>query len=111
MNMKVLAAAVVGCALLQVATMTDGAEPGKARVDSWPQWRGPARTGIVNGATWPQSLDKRYLVRQWRVEIAEGYPGPIVSADRVFTVETKDRSDEIVRAFDRRTGKQVWSAK
>jgi outer membrane protein assembly factor BamB len=44
----------------------------------------------------------------WRKELGDGYPGPIVSADRVFTVETFDRKREIVRAFDRKTGQQVW---
>lgn len=63
------------------------------------------------GASWPSSLDERHLTRQWRVEIAEGYSGPIVSGNRVFTVATKDRRHEIVRAFDRHSGKQRWSTK
>jgi len=92
-----------------------GAAPGTpplkgAPPDSWPQWRGPSREGLIAGASWPQSLDERHLTRQWRVEIAEGYSGPIVSADRVFTVETKSRRQEIVRAFERDSGKEVWSS-
>jgi hypothetical protein len=51
------------------------------------------------------------LVRQWRIEIAEGYSGPTVSEGCVFTVETRDRRDEIVRAFARHSGKELWSAK
>ena len=77
----------------------------------WPQWRGPTRDGLVTGANWPSSLDERHLSRQWRVGIAEGYSGPIVSRGRVFTVETKSGRDEIVRAFERHTGKEVWSTK
>jgi len=65
----------------------------------------------VAGANWPRSLDDRHLTRQWRAQIAEGYSGPIVSRDRVFTVETKAGRDEVVRAFERHTGKELWSAK
>lgn len=60
--------------------------------------------------SWPRSLDQRHLTRQWRVDIAEGYSGPIVNAESVFTVETKGRRQEIVRAFERHSGKELWSA-
>lgn len=42
--------------------------------------------------------------------MGDGYPGPIVTADRVFAAETRDRKDEIVHAFDRATGKEIWKA-
>jgi outer membrane protein assembly factor BamB len=101
---------VLGYILFQGA-LAQAVAPNKAPLNTWPQWRGPARDGLVTGAVWPRSLDERHLTRLWRVEIAEGYSGPIISKDRVFTVETKDRSVEIVRAFDRRSGKQLWSSK
>ncbi len=79
----------------------------KADPGTWTQWRGPARDGLVAGDTaWPESLDSVEPV--WSKPIAEGYSGPIVSATHVFTVETKDKQFEIVRAFDRETGEQVW---
>ena len=31
-----------------------------------------------------------------------------MAGSKVFTVETKDKKSEIVRAFDRKTGKQIW---
>jgi len=74
--------------------------------DTWPQWRGVDRTGEVKGPAWPADLEG--VKEQWTVALAEGYPGPIVSKDKVFTVETKAKKDEIVRAFDRKTGKQLW---
>lgn len=40
--------------------------------------------------------------------LAEGYSSPVLSKNLVFTVETKDKQDEITRAFDRKTGKQLW---
>ena len=42
---------------------------------------------------------------KWRKKIAKGYPGPVLSDHLVFTVETKGKQ-EVVRAFDRKTGDQ-----
>src|SRR5947209_17340708 len=75
---------------------------------TWPQWRGPGRDCIVGGPAWPSTLQGAALKELWRVELAEGYPGPVVVGNRVFVAETKDRKDEITRALDRRTGKQLW---
>ncbi|MGL4549547.1 MAG: PQQ-binding-like beta-propeller repeat protein [Gemmataceae bacterium] len=73
---------------------------------SWPQWRGPTRDSLVTGGPWPAKLTG--LTQTWRAELGEGYPGPVVSADRVFVAETKGGKDEVVRCLDRKTGKQVW---
>ncbi|MFO0846761.1 MAG: PQQ-binding-like beta-propeller repeat protein [Gemmataceae bacterium] len=73
----------------------------------WPQWRGPTRDGLLRGPAWPDRLGD-HLELLWRVDLAEGYPGPVVAEDRVFVAETKAKSDEVVRCLDRRTGKQLW---
>ncbi len=78
---------------------------------TWPQWRGPTRDGHVSGATWPDSLKEADLVQLWRVDFEPSYSGPIVSADRVFTTETKDKAEEVVTALDRKTGKIIWQAR
>ena len=76
---------------------------------TWPQWRGPQRNGIVEAGTqWPDKLDSTHLVQIWRHEIGKGYPGPIVSSNRVFTVETLEKKREVVRALDRHTGEKIW---
>jgi outer membrane protein assembly factor BamB len=78
----------------------------------WVQWRGPTRDGRVHATAkpWPDTLTDENLKLVWSVELAEGYAGPILSGDRVFTVETKDKKNEIVRAFSRSDGKELWSA-
>lgn len=87
-------------------TSTRGTEPAEA----WPQWRGPTRDGFVRGTTWPTSLAEDHLRLAWRVDLAAGYPGPIVAPDRVFVAETKDQKLEIARALDRETGRELWAA-
>jgi outer membrane protein assembly factor BamB len=74
----------------------------------WTQWRGPARTGLSKGAPWPDHLAG--LTPLWHVDLDKGYPGPIVSANRVFVAETANGETEIVRALDRKTGKELWRA-
>lgn len=73
----------------------------------WPQWRGPDRTATVAGE-WPDALGEANLKQAWQVDLAEGYSSPIVSAHRVFTFETRGKRDEVVRAFDRATGGELW---
>ena len=75
---------------------------------TWPQWRGPTRDGQLAGAAWPDKLDTDHLRQVWRVELGPSYSGPIVAADRVFTTETKDKKSEVVTAFDRKSGKELW---
>jgi outer membrane protein assembly factor BamB len=93
-------------AALLLTTCLSSANDG---VSEWQQWRGPSRDGkLPSAATWPASVGTDALVQAWNVSLAEGYSSPILSEKLVFTVETKDKEDEITRAFDRETGKQLW---
>lgn len=75
----------------------------------WLQWRGPQRDGYVAGdAVWPDRLDESTLVEMWSVNLQPSYSGPIVSGDRVFVTETLNEEREVVRAFNRNTGEQLW---
>jgi outer membrane protein assembly factor BamB len=82
--------------------------PGAAD-DRWPQWRGPARTGVVGAdaapAMWPPELKKG-----WSVEVGEGYSSPVAGDGRVFVHARRD-AEEVVSAIDLATGKVVWTQK
>lgn len=78
--------------------------------DVWPQWRGPNRDGSFQGKPWPDKLNTNHLTRLWRVDVGSSYSGPIVSADKVFTTETKDKKFEVVTALARATGKVLWQS-
>ncbi len=81
-----------------------------AQAAHWNQWRGPQRSGQVQGPAWPAKLDG--LERTWRVPLGKSYSGPVVDAERVYTTESgthgEDSKSEHVRAFDRGTGKELW---
>jgi len=89
--------------------------PASARGEAgleWPQWRGPNRDGRVGGTPWPTQLGAENLVTAWKVEgLGESYATPIVSADTVFTVGTERKRDEVVTAYDRRTGAKRWEVR
>ena len=79
---------------------------------TWPQWRGPNRDGVSDGPAWPDTLDGDALRQVWRVDgLGPGYSGPVVAADRVFVTETIDKKEEVVRALDRKTGKELWRSR
>lgn len=76
--------------------------------ETWPQWRGPRRDGVVAGPL-PTTLRGDALKELWSVPLAPSYSGPIVSKDSVFVTETRDRTSECVQALDRATGKSRWT--
>ncbi len=75
---------------------------------AWPQWRGPSRDATVSRDAVSWNKDFKALKQSWRVELGPSYSGPIVSDFAVFTTETVNEEKEVVRAFDRKTGKQLW---
>jgi outer membrane protein assembly factor BamB len=74
---------------------------------TWPQWRGPSRDGKIVSTPWPDTLNLELL---WRKELGPSYSGPVIAEDRVFTTETRNEQEEIVLAFDRKSGKELWRA-
>ena len=74
----------------------------------WAQWRGPNRNGKIETRYWPNTLDEAVLKAQWSHVLAEGYASPVMTRDTVFSVETRKKTEEVVRAFDRLTGDPLW---
>ena len=78
------------------------------QAQDWPQWRGPARDGAIAAfnepASWPAALTKR-----WQVDVGSGYATPLIVGDRVYAF-SREGEDEVLRALDAATGKQIWRA-
>lgn len=75
--------------------------------NDWPQWRGPTRDGVVTAALpaqWPDALKKR-----WETPVGAGHASPIVSGNRVVVI-ARESDQEIVRALDVASGKEIWRA-
>lgn len=101
-RIRILALSVLGFATFAAAAAGEPME--------WQQWRGPARTGKIEAAAWPDKLDGEHLQQTWKVELGNSYSGPIVAGDRVYVTETRDAKTEHVQALDRKTGTSLWEA-
>ena len=110
LGLKLLASACLIPILLPTSTLAEAgiANPVETELAEWAQWRGPSRNGKIEGGNWPSSLGEETLKMQWSNVLAEGYASPVLTQDRVFSVETRSKSEEVVRAFDRASGDQIW---
>ncbi|MBI2842526.1 MAG: PQQ-binding-like beta-propeller repeat protein [Armatimonadetes bacterium] len=82
--------------------------PGIVRGADWPQFRGPNADGIspekLANKNWKQNPPKVL----WKIPLGDdGYAGPSVAAGKLFIIDHKGNQD-IVRAIDIKTGKDVW---
>ena len=80
-----------------------------ASAESWTQWRGPDRTGLLTDQNWPQKISDGRLKSKWQTPLGSSYSSPLVTEDRVFVTETRDQKTEVVSALSRENGKQLWS--
>ena len=78
----------------------------------WPWWRGPSRNGIAPETAQPPVRWSESENIVWQTPLpGRGHSSPIVVGDRVY-LSTADAAAQTqsVLAFDRRTGKPVWTA-
>jgi outer membrane protein assembly factor BamB len=88
------------------ATFKVAVEPAASGID-WPQWRGPRRDGSVDAALpaqWPEALKKH-----WEMTVGAGHASPVVSGNRVVVI-ARESEQEIIRALDVASGKEIWRA-
>ena len=78
--------------------------------ETWTQWRGPGRNGVLENQDWPQQLSGNQLKSTWKIPLGPSYSSPLITDNLVFVTETRAKATEVVSALSRETGKQVWSA-
>lgn len=73
----------------------------------WPQYLGPQRNGVYTGpplaSSWPAGGPRKV----WEKKIGQGFAGPVVAGDRLILFHRVGR-EEVVDAFDARTGDVRW---
>ena len=93
--------------LAALAVVTAVAVAAAQSSTDWPQWRGPKRDGSIGAelpAQWPEALTKR-----WEIPVGAGHASPVVSGNRVVVI-ARQGDEEIVRALDVASGKEIWRA-
>ncbi|MBI3860941.1 MAG: PQQ-binding-like beta-propeller repeat protein [Planctomycetia bacterium] len=81
-----------------------------ARAENWPGWRGPRGDGTSQERGVPvRWSDSENIV--WQTPLAHrGHASPVVWENRIFLVGTDlERQDRTLSAFDRKTGRELWS--
>ncbi|HEX4646704.1 MAG TPA: PQQ-binding-like beta-propeller repeat protein, partial [Verrucomicrobiae bacterium] len=84
-----------------------GASPLLDAQPFWPQFRGPNGQGISESAHPPITFNPKENVI-WSIEVPPGHSSPCIWGKRIFL--TTFQNDALqCRAYDRSTGKQLWS--
>jgi outer membrane protein assembly factor BamB len=77
-----------------------------AWAQDWPQWRGAARDGKVEGFALPKAWPKA-LTLQWKKEVGEGYSTPALVGERLYVL-SRQKDEEVVRCLSAADGNEVW---
>ena len=79
----------------------------RAMADDWPQFLGPARTGVYNGPALSETWGPTGPPVVWRRQVGQGLSGPVVAQNRVI-LHHRVANREIVEAMDTASGKTLW---
>jgi len=77
---------------------------------SWPEFRGPGRSGISSettalARTWPAGGPREL----WGIDVGEGYGGPAIQDGRVFLIDyDRDRRQSALRCVSLADGREIW---
>ncbi|MEO6245869.1 MAG: PQQ-binding-like beta-propeller repeat protein [Opitutaceae bacterium] len=85
--------------------------PAGSAATDWPAWRGPTADGhAAPGQVPPVKWSEKENIA-WRAPVrGRGHSSPTVAGDRVFLATADaDTQEHLVLAFDRATGKTVWT--
>ncbi|MCB9891426.1 MAG: PQQ-like beta-propeller repeat protein [Planctomycetes bacterium] len=75
--------------------------------EDWPQWRGPARTGISTETGWVAEGAEAPL---WAKNVGLGYSSFSVADDKLFTIGwDEEKGQDVVWCLDAKTGEEVWT--
>jgi outer membrane protein assembly factor BamB len=92
---------IVGSAVVAVAMGAQGA------AYDWPQFLGPERNGVYRGPALAETWGASGPAVVWRKEIGQGLSGPVVAQNRLILFH-RVSDQELVEAFDARTGTSQW---
>jgi len=93
-----------------VAFEDDASSPKEKKTALWTDWRGPGRRG------WSDAVPRRLPAEPrvvWRAKVTGPALAGIAAADKYVVVPDKDeqKTTDIFRCFDARTGRPVWQLK
>jgi outer membrane protein assembly factor BamB len=99
---------LVAAAFLFCVDEAHGQGPASEAGTTWPQFRGPAGSGVAGGAAPPTTFNPSTNVL-WKTSLPIGHSSPAVWGDRIFiTGFDPERKKLEVLGINRRTGAILW---
>ncbi len=74
----------------------------------WPQYLGPARSGVVADITLATDWATKAPKLLWRQPVGAGWAGFAVSGDFAITLEQRGKEEQVI-AYELQTGRPRWS--
>jgi outer membrane protein assembly factor BamB len=75
----------------------------------WPQFLGPARSGVYSGPALAETWPKEGPPVVWQRKVGPGFSGPVVSGGKLILFHRLD-DNEVVECLDAKEGKVLWKA-
>jgi outer membrane protein assembly factor BamB len=79
----------------------------EVKIVDWPQWRGPARTGISAETGFLRQWPAQGPPVLWEQPAGTGYSAPVVADNRLYLI-MQDGDHEAVICRDAGSGKELW---
>jgi outer membrane protein assembly factor BamB len=92
---------LLACCMLMLAHCTIYADSA-----TWPQFRGPNGTGVIEGQKPPIEFGPTTNVK-WKIECGSGFSSPIVVGQKII-LTTFENNKLYTVAFSSETGKELW---
>lgn len=96
------------CLLIAGATTIAAATESGAAQESWPEFRGPGRSGFVVDGDFPVGFGPDTNVL-WKVAVPGGHSSPVLWGNRLI-LSGFETNELVLLALDRRTGQRLWRA-
>jgi outer membrane protein assembly factor BamB len=75
----------------------------------WPQFMGPAGTGVSTEKGFPRAFPAEGPKVLWTVPLGPGYGGAAIREGKVYVLDRVEKQKDVLRCLELNTGKEAWT--